>query len=120
MRSSIINNFENSNQLCDNWGWYVDLEAPNDYLHDEKYRIRKLKPVYNLEITQQEANKNFNEYCYYMNQCKKYGINNSLAPILEEKEEEEDEKVKCSCHVLRVTSVTIITGLLTYIILFTI
>jgi len=122
----IINNFDNSTDLCENWGWYVDLDPPNHPSSYNKYKVKKIKPIYILEINEQETNKNLDEYEYYMNQSKKYKIKNTLEPIFEDKEEEEEikdcynRKKTFGCHVLRITSVTIITGLLTYIILFTI
>ena len=121
----IIDDFENSTDLCENWGWYVDLESPNQYPYNQKYRIRKLKQVYIVEIYEQESNENVDEYNYNMNQSKKYKIKNSLETIFEEEEEEEEKKnykkkIINMCNILRITSVTIITCILTYVILFTI
>ena len=111
-KAVIINN---PIELCDNWGWYVDIESQ---------KIKKFKPIHIVEIFEQEVHKNDDEYEYYMNQEKKIKIKNSLETILEEEEEDETDckkrKPLYACHILRVTSVTIITCLLTYIILFVI
>jgi len=114
----IINNFEKSPELCDSWGWYVDLDYENRY---------KKKYTYVIEIKHDYKNENDDEYEYYMNQYKNHKPNKKikssipvfLEPIEEEKEEKEEKQEK-KHYLIKLTSATLITGLLTYIIYFTI
>jgi hypothetical protein len=126
MTTIIINNFDNSTDLCENWGWYVDLEPVNEALYNKKYRLRKFKPIYIIDISEEEENKkndDYDDYDYYMNENNKYKIKNSLETIFEEEEENnyfKNNYFKNKCNILRVTSVTIITGLFICIIIFAI
>lgn len=122
MAKAIIIN--NPIELCENWGWYVDIESQNKYLqnNNNKYKIRKFKPIRIIEIYEEEENKINDEYEYYINQVKKNKIKNSLETIFEEEEKTDckNPKILCSGNILRLSSVTIITGIIIYIILFTI
>lgn len=122
MSKAIIIN--NPIELCENWGWYVDIESSNQYFHNNnyKYRIRKFQQI-NIEIFEHKVN-NDEEYDYYMNQGKKIKIKNSLETIIEVEEEKNTDckntKLICTSNILRLSSVTIITGILIFIILLTI
>jgi hypothetical protein len=123
----IINNFEKAPELCDSWGWYVDLDYEN---RCNKYKPKK-KYKYIIEINNDSKNENENddEYEYYMNQYKNHKTNNhktnknfksSIPVFLEPIEEEKQEKQEKKHYLVKLVSATIITGLLTYIIFFTI
>jgi predicted P-loop ATPase len=116
----IINNFENSTDLCENWGWYVYLEPVNE--HNNKYKLRKIKPAFIIDISEEDEYKKNDDYDEYRNKTKKYKLKNSLETILEEEEENIycKNKKKIVYNILRIVPIIIITGILTYIILFAI
>jgi hypothetical protein len=115
----IINNFENSTDLCENWGWYVYLEPVNE--PNNKYKLRKFKPTFIIEISEEDEYKKNDDYDEYRNKTKKYKLKNSLETILEEEENIYcKNKKKIVYIILRIVPIIIITGILTYIILFAI
>jgi hypothetical protein len=117
----IINKFENSTDLCENWGWYVYLEPINEPHKNNKYKLRKYKPEFIIEISKEDEYKKNDDYVINMNQIKKYKLKNSLETILEEDENNYcKNNKKIGYNILGIVSFILITGMLTYIILFVI
>jgi hypothetical protein len=125
----IINNFEKAPELCDSWGWYVDLDYENKCkkYKPKKYNTYIIKINYDSKNENENENENDDEYEYYMNQYKNHKTNkkiNSSIPVflepIEEEKQEKQEKQEKRHYLIKLTSATIITGLLTYIIFFTI
>ena len=114
----------NSNELCENWGWYVDIEnqtknkkykSYNNYKNYNKYS----KYIFKVKIY---ANENNNDYFMYSTTNKNKIIKSNIF-TLESIQEEEDEKKNVflnSSYLIKITSAISITCLLTYIILFSI
>jgi hypothetical protein len=132
-----INNINNNNsfELCNDWGWYIDIDnnhSLNKNNKNNKYNSKK--NAYIVEIINDNE-----EHSYYMNQhnIKKYNHNNIiikkfktsyLERIDEDEIEEQDEylytrdeykkKVCKKCNLIKITYTAIITGLFVCVILF--
>jgi hypothetical protein len=133
-RKMIINNFDKSIELCTDWGWYVDLDNTN-HRNGINNKSKMKISSYIIEIMQQNTQENGDEYEYYMNEFdKKQEKIPRIPTYLETIKEEEDiysdnkdkdetkyetknnNKVK---QLLKITSATlVVTGLLTYFIIF--
>jgi hypothetical protein len=119
----IINNFEKAPELCDSWGWYIDLDTENRYKKKYKYII-EIQHDSKKENHDENHDENDDEYEYYMNQYKNHKpkkiIKSSIPVFLEPIEEEKQEKQEKKHYIVKLTSAALVTGLLTYIIFFTI
>ena len=95
---STINNEETTN--CDQWGFYIDIENLPSKFPNNEYIIREKYKLHNV---------------YYN---KKYGLNNSQIDI-EEKFYDFYTKNNTN-YLINITSTTLLTAVITYVILFVI
>ena len=94
----------NANNLCEDWGWFIDIESNNsnisiqedEYDYYQKY-YRNLEEQYDTNMEEQ----------YNTNLEKKYVTN-----------ENENKTTKSLNTIFNVGSTTLLTALLTYVILF--
>jgi hypothetical protein len=126
MLSKTNNNYK-PNYLVDDWGFYIDLESIQNIPNNEekirqKYKVKKYS-IY--DKYNEYCNDVCDEYIYYMknntNCDDDYSINVSLIdtntePIKNPTTEKNSRNV--NNIILRVSSTTIITALLTYVIFF--
>ena len=99
----------NSYQLCDDWGWFIDIECNDNILLQPCKPGKKLKPHFNkLNVIDED------EYDYYQKNYKdpeeNYKIPNKNYDI--------NLKTGENNTLVNVGSTTLITALLTYVIFF--
>lgn len=102
----------NSYDLCDDWGWYVDIEStkPCFQIKTEFVKVRNKKlnqHLNNLHTIIEE-----DEYDYYMNNQK------NIETIELNMDLKKYETIKTCNMVVNIGSTTIITALLTYMLFF--
>jgi hypothetical protein len=126
MLSKTNNNYYKPNHLVDDWGFYIDLESIQNMPNNEE----KIRQKYNVK--KYSIYDKYNEYCndvcdeysYYMknnnNRDDDYSIDVSMIDTNTEVVKDNTEK-KCknvNNIIVRVSSTTIITAFLTYLIFF--
>lgn len=126
MLSKTNNNYYKPNHLVDDWGFYIDLESIQNMPNNEekirqKYKVKKYS-IY--DKYNEYCNDVCDEYSYYMknnnNRDDDYSIDVSMIDTNTEVVKDNTEK-KCknvNNIIVRVSSTTIITAFLTYLIFF--
>jgi hypothetical protein len=126
MLSKTNNNYYKPNHLVDDWGFYIDLESIQNMPNNEekirqKYKVKKYS-IY--DKYNEYCNDVCDEYSYYMknnnNRDDDYSIDVSMIDTNTEVVKDNTEK-KCknvNNIIVRVSSTTIITAFLTYVIFF--
>lgn len=105
-------------EMCDDWGWFIDIEnnnfSENTLLQPFRPRIKKFNSYSHKLPTIEEDD----EYEYYKkiykNSEENYDIN--LNPSNRNKENSINENGKINRNVFNIGSTTLITAVLTYII----
>jgi hypothetical protein len=101
----------NANNLCEDWGWFIDIESNNSYILKKPCKIfTKSNFHFNKLQTMQEDEYDYYQK-YYENLEEKYDIN-------ENENENENETTKSLNTIFNAGSTTLLTALLTYVILF--
>jgi hypothetical protein len=125
MLSKTNNNYYKTNHLADDWGFYVDLESIQHMPNNEekirqKYKVKK----YSIHDKYNEyCNDICDEYKYYIknnnNRDDDYSINISILEKNESIKTKPEKNTKNVNNIIvRVSSTTIITAFLTYVIFF--
>jgi hypothetical protein len=97
----------NTNNLCEDWGWFIDIESNNSNILIQPCKIFiKSNIHFNKLQTIQEDEYDYYEK-YYKNLEEQYDTN-----------ENENKTTKPSNTIFNVGSTTLLTALLTYVILF--
>jgi hypothetical protein len=97
----------NANNLCEDWGWFIDIESNNSNIFKKPCKIfTKSNFHFNKLQTMQEDEYDYYQK-YYENLEEKYDIN-----------ENENETTKSLNTIFNAGSTTLLTALLTYVILF--
>jgi len=126
MLSKINNNYYKPNHLVDDWGFYIDLESIQPIPNNEekirqKYKVKKYS-IY--DKYNEYCNDVCDEYSYYMknnnNRDDDYSINVSMIDTNTELIKDNTAKNSKNVNniIVRVSSTTIITAFLTYVIFF--
>jgi hypothetical protein len=126
MLSKTNNNYYKPNHLVDDWGFYIDLESIQPIPNNEekirqKYKVKKYS-IY--DKYNEYCNDVCDEYSYYMknnnNRDDDYSINVSMIDTNTELIKDNTEKNSKNVNniIVRVSSTTIITAFLTYVIFF--
>ena len=117
-----INN-DNSIELCTDWGWYVDLDSTNNRNYfNANFNIKnQRKSVCSFIQVNQQNEVEYNEYDFYTKQFENTQENIKRIPTYLEINKEEEYKTKKNIYstknIIKITSATLITGLMTYFIL---
>jgi len=126
MLSKINNNYCKPNHLVDDWGFYIDLESIQPIPNNEekirqKYKVKKYS-IY--DKYNEYCNDVCDEYSYYMknnnNRDDDYSIDVSMIDTNTELIKDNTAKNSKNVNniIVRVSSTTIITAFLTYVIFF--
>ena len=127
MLSKTNTNYYKPTHLVDDWGFYIDLESIQSMPNNEekirqKYKVKKYS-IY--DKYNEYCNDICDEYSYYMknntNRDDDYSINVSLIDTNTEvikKHNPEKNTKNVNNIIVRVSSTTIITAFLTYVIFF--
>lgn len=113
----------NTNNLCEDWGWFIDIESNNSNILIQPCKIFiKSNIHFNKLQTIQEDEYDYYEK-YYKNLEEQYDRNmeEQYNTNLEKKydtNENENKTTKPSNTIFNVGSTTLLTALLTYVILF--
>jgi hypothetical protein len=127
MLSKTNNNYYKPNHLVDDWGFYIDLESIQPIPNNEekirqKYKVKKYYSIY--DKYNEYCNDVCDEYSYYMknnnNRDDDYSIDVSMIDTNTELIKDNTEKNNKNVNniIVRVSSTTIITAFLTYVIFF--
>jgi hypothetical protein len=126
MLSKTNNNYYKPNHLVDDWGFYIDLESIQNMPNNEekirqKYKVKKYS-IY--DKYNEYCNDVCDEYSYYMknnnNRDDDYSIDVSMIDTNTQLIKDNTEKKSKNVNniIVRVSSTTIITAFLTYVIFF--
>ena len=126
MLSKTNNNYYKPNHLVDDWGFYIDLESIQPIPNNEekirqKYKVKKYS-IY--DKYNEYCNDVCDEYSYYMknnnNRDDDYSIDVSMIDTNTELIKDNTAKNSKNVNniIVRVSSTTIITAFLTYVIFF--
>ena len=126
MLSKTNNNYCKPNHLVDDWGFYIDLESIQPIPNNEekirqKYKVKKYS-IY--DKYNEYCNDVCDEYSYYMknnnNRDDDYSIDVSMIDTNTELIKDNTAKNSKNVNniIVRVSSTTIITAFLTYVIFF--
>jgi hypothetical protein len=126
MLSKTNNNYYKPNHLVDDWGFYIDLESIQNMPNNEekirqKYKVKKYS-IY--DKYNEYCNDVCDEYSYYMknnnNRDDDYSIDVSMIDTNTQliKDNTENKSKNVNNIIVRVSSTTILTVFLTYVIFF--
>jgi len=126
MLSKTNNNYYKPNHLVDDWGFYIDLESIQNMPNNEekirqKYKVKKYS-IY--DKYNEYCNDVCDEYSYYMknnnNRDDDYSIDVSMIDTNTQliKDNTENKSKNVNNIIVRVSSTTILTAFLTYVIFF--
>ncbi len=107
----------NCHNLCDDWGWYVDIETVIPICQVQADKVKVLNKKNTMKIIKLETIEEEDEYDYYTfnqkNSCEFDVENNKIDKPINKKNNN-----ALIINILNISSTTMLTALLTYVIFF--